>query len=153
MLLDTRNDCFEFLFKSVFKTFKAISGGEQKDAFAGMRKTILHIYTWVLSIGLIYYLWIRFTGSGFPCVLYEKTGLLCPGCGGSRMLSALLRGDFTSAWNFNPLILCLLFFWNLVAVLCFIGKPAFVSKRVFLYGAAFATVAASVCFGVLRNFL
>ena len=69
------------------------------------------------------------------------------------MLSALIRGDFTSAWNFNPLILCLLVFWNLVAVLCFIGKPAFVSKRVFLYGAAFVTVGASVCFGVLRNFL
>ncbi|MBQ2106068.1 MAG: DUF2752 domain-containing protein, partial [Lachnospiraceae bacterium] len=28
-----------------------------------------------------------------PCVVQELTGLYCPGCGGTRALKALLKGD------------------------------------------------------------
>ncbi len=40
----------------------------------------------------------------FPrCWLHETTGLLCPGCGSTRALHALLNGEFRAAWRFNPL--------------------------------------------------
>lgn len=118
-----------------------------------MRKRIFQIYAWVLSFILVYYLLFRFAGGGLPCFLYLKTGLLCPGCGASRMLMALLRGDFAAAWAFNPFVLCLFAFWNAVALFCFVGKPAFVSKSPFLYTALFSSAGAAILFGVLRNFL
>ena len=42
-----------------------------------------------------------------PCPIYHLTGLLCPGCGGTRALLALLHGDFYAAWHRNPLLLAL----------------------------------------------
>lgn len=38
----------------------------------------------------------------FRCVLKEKFGIYCPGCGGSRALLSLLRGDFVSSFYFYP---------------------------------------------------
>ncbi|WP_229686900.1 DUF2752 domain-containing protein [Longimycelium tulufanense] len=36
-----------------------------------------------------------------PCWFREATGLLCPFCGGSRVLGALLHGDLAEAWRLN----------------------------------------------------
>ena len=38
----------------------------------------------------------------FRCILKEKFGFYCPGCGGSRALLSLLRGDFVSSFYFYP---------------------------------------------------
>jgi len=42
------------------------------------------------------------------CPFFEATGLLCPGCGGTRALAALLRGDVMGAWRLNGLVVALL---------------------------------------------
>ena len=42
-----------------------------------------------------------------PCPIHHLTGLLCPGCGGTRALLALLHGDLPAAWHHNPLLLAL----------------------------------------------
>ena len=42
------------------------------------------------------------TGTG--CVFYSTIGLPCPGCGGTRALWALLRGDWTGAFHMHPFI-------------------------------------------------
>lgn len=39
------------------------------------------------------------------CVLYESTGLHCPGCGGTRAVAALVRGRIANAIQFNPLLI------------------------------------------------
>ena len=41
------------------------------------------------------------------CPFHHLTGLLCPGCGGTRALLALLHGDLRAAWHLNPLLLAL----------------------------------------------
>lgn len=46
-------------------------------------------------------------GFGVPCVFHAVTGLQCPGCGVTRMLSALLRGDLRTAWESNAAVLAL----------------------------------------------
>lgn len=56
--------------------------------------------------GLLYYLIISITGISVPCPFNLITGLKCPGCGITRMLSAILRLDFKSAFGFNPVIFC-----------------------------------------------
>jgi hypothetical protein len=44
--------------------------------------------------------------SFFPkCLLHQWTGLHCPGCGATRALHYLLKGDFQKAVRFNPLLI------------------------------------------------
>ena len=62
----------------------------------------------LLSAGLGYALWVRLTGLALPCPFRAATGLLCPGCGATRLCLALLRGDFAAAWRANPVLLLLL---------------------------------------------
>ena len=57
-----------------------------------------------------------------PCVFQELTGLYCPGCGGTRALKALMKGDVITSILYHPLILYVVF----VAVLL-IGKPVWFS--------------------------
>ena len=37
-----------------------------------------------------------------PCLILRLTGLRCPGCGGTRMLSLLLHGEWRAAFAQNP---------------------------------------------------
>lgn len=55
----------------------------------------------LLALGLGYAAWIHKTGLALPCPVFRLTGLLCPGCGITRMCLALLRLDFIGAWQAN----------------------------------------------------
>ena len=44
-------------------------------------------------------------GQGFPCLFHLMTGLYCPGCGGTRAVRALLRGDLAMSFQYHPLVL------------------------------------------------
>ena len=62
----------------------------------------------VLAIGCAYSIFHITTGLGIPCVIHEITGLKCPGCGVTRMLLALIRLDFRTAFGYNAVLLCML---------------------------------------------
>ena len=62
-------------------------------------------YAILLTTGILYFVFISLTDMGIPCVFRLVTGLQCPGCGISRMLAALIRLDFVSAFRYNPVIL------------------------------------------------
>lgn len=62
----------------------------------------------LLAAGLAYAFWARATGLALPCPFRAVTGLLCPGCGVTRLCLALLRGDVAAAWRANPALLLLL---------------------------------------------
>ena len=66
---------------------------------------VLGRYAILLTVGLVYYIFVSLTNVGIPCVFRLITGLQCPGCGVSRMLMALLRFDFVSAFHYNPAVL------------------------------------------------
>ncbi len=117
-----------------------------------MRRSIIKIYLWVIAIGGGYWLWGELTGLYLPCFYYSSTGLLCPGCGCTRMFLALSRLQFAEAFSHNPVVLVLLIFWNLIAVLCFWGKPKFLQSKRFLWIALYCTIGILLIFGFLRNF-
>lgn len=50
----------------------------------------------------------------FFCPLYEMTGLYCPGCGGTRSVTALLHGHPLLAFHENPAVPLLLLFFFLI---------------------------------------
>lgn len=42
------------------------------------------------------------------CIFYEKYGLLCPGCGGTRFMMSLLNLDIIKAFYIHPLFFILM---------------------------------------------
>ncbi|MGD7731405.1 DUF2752 domain-containing protein [Propionibacteriaceae bacterium G57] len=49
----------------------------------------------------------RLTGLGVPCPLLATTGLLCPFCGGTRMVASAMQGDLAAAFGWNPFLFVL----------------------------------------------
>ncbi|MCL2304448.1 MAG: DUF2752 domain-containing protein [Planctomycetaceae bacterium] len=43
-----------------------------------------------------------------PCQFHRWTGLFCPGCGATRAVHFLLRGDWKTSLHYNPLVLLFL---------------------------------------------
>lgn len=62
----------------------------------------------LLALGLGYALFCTRTGWAIPCPFRTVTGLLCPGCGVTRMCLSLLRLDIAAAWQANPGLLLML---------------------------------------------
>ena len=58
----------------------------------------------LLLLGIAYYLFIRITGWGIPCMVYSLTGTYCSGCGITRMCMALVKLDFAAAVHYNALV-------------------------------------------------
>lgn len=44
-----------------------------------------------------------------PCMFHTLTGLYCPGCGGTRAVRALLKGDLRMSFQYHPLVLYTVF--------------------------------------------
>ncbi|WP_243699989.1 DUF2752 domain-containing protein [Lysobacter sp. N42] len=91
-------------------------------------------------------------GSLFPpCIFRSITGLLCPGCGLTRMLHALAHGDLQRAVRMNAMLMAML------PALALMAANEFGPRR-FLRGAAarwlynpWGWLVVTVAFGVLRN--
>ena len=83
----------------------------------------------------------------FPkCVFYEFTGLYCPGCGSTRALRSLLRGDLYNACRYNALLtlsLPFLLWWVYREVLWavyLIPRPAWLMSKRFALIAAITLI-------------
>ena len=107
----------------------------------------------LLLVGMGYAALCYAWGGGIPCPFHSVTGLLCPGCGVSRMLLSLLQLDFTAAWTYNAAILCLLPFGVAVAVDIAVryvqtgGLKPDKWANMMVYG----MIAVQLAFGVWRN--
>ena len=70
-------------------------------------KRIENVFLICLMLG-VYTMFVRNTGTGFPCLFRYFTHLQCPGCGVTHMLLELLHGNFREAYNSHPV----LFLWG-----------------------------------------
>ncbi len=93
-------------------------------------------------------------GVGLPCIFNKITGLLCPGCGISRMFLCLFRGDIRGAWSYNPAVMCLFPFGAAVAVDVSVRyiKRGTLAPRKWANITMGVMIGVLLVFGVLRNF-
>jgi hypothetical protein len=121
------------------------------------RRILAHaLFAATILIGAALLLWPPAQSRFYPaCPIYQYLGILCPGCGATRALSALLRGRFTEALRLNPLFLLLL--PALLALAIESYRRALRSGR-FRWpqppaAALYITLAAAAIFTVARNLL
>ena len=68
------------------------------------RQRILLALLFIIYFTIVYLVMWK---TGITCVFLHFLGVPCPGCGMTRALLALLRLDFVSALQYNPLIFCM----------------------------------------------
>lgn len=123
-----------------------------------MRKRILKtIFFLIMGILLAigYYFFNRQTGFSVPCLIHEKTGFYCPGCGITRMIFALMKFDIPKAFRYNQLLFILLpfliayFVYNIY--LYIVGKKDTILKKIpnYIYIILLIIV---IGWGIIRNF-
>ena len=73
--------------------------------------TIWYIIGWVLlGVGALYFVFVKLTGIHIsdimlPCMLNVWTGWYCPGCGGTRAVFSLARGEIVRSFIFHPIVI------------------------------------------------
>lgn len=65
-----------------------------------IKSYIIVILILIVDFAIVYI----FTGGGIPCVFHKITGLYCPGCGLTRMLTSIFKLNFYQAFRYNPLM-------------------------------------------------
>lgn len=107
----------------------------------------------ILAVGIAYYIFFRLTRIGIKCPFNQITGLLCPGCGLSRMMLALIEFDIPLAIYYNAAAFLLLPSWVAVFIsYCYeYIKYGKVKMRAWYKVILVVTIAVLVVFGVARN--
>ena len=119
---------------------------------ARLKKLLLYMMLLGMA-GLLYGIFVSYTGLAIPCLFRKVTGLLCPGCGVTGMCVALLHLDRRGAFSCHPVLFVLLL--PLTAVfIC--GAAGYVQNGRFRFARwqnliLYVSVAALVIFGVVRN--
>lgn len=122
---------------------------EQKKRLWQLTKPILEI----LLLGVVYIIFIKITNIMIPCPIKLVTGKYCPGCGISRMLLAMLRLDFETAYHANRLLFFLL---PVIALYGLIKGSRYVrtgenKQKVWEQIGILAVFLITVCFWIMRN--
>ena len=58
----------------------------------------------MVFVTYVIYLLKEYFRQGSPCLFRSLTGLYCPGCGGTRALRFLLKGDVMKSLWYHPLV-------------------------------------------------
>ena len=70
----------------------------------------LYIIGWIGIVILLVYMFLKYVchidliGFAGPCVLNALTGFYCPGCGGTRAVFALAKGDILKSFIYHPFV-------------------------------------------------
>jgi len=115
----------------------------------------------LLALGLavafcvIYLIFGDMFGVYVPCIFRKITHLYCPGCGITRMLAAILTGDFYQALRYNPLI-CILLPLAIVYLVDYLINQARGQKSLLVRTPNWVwilMIVVLVIYGIMRNLL
>ena len=82
-----------------------------------------------------------------PCPIYTIFHVYCPGCGVTRMLGALFKGNFYQAFRYNPLVFILLVIYIIYFILKYIFKVNIKIPNKVYYG----LIVVLIVYGIIRN--
>ena len=110
----------------------------------------------ILMVAGLSYLIVASKLGGIPCVFHLITGLKCPGCGVTRMLLSMLRGNFKQAFSYNSAVFCMIPFGLMLALsICFRyvfhGKSKNEVLRRLEYILTWGMLVILILFGIIRN--
>ena len=105
MDLDKELDCEN---KDDGKPAEAKKDGAKKDG--AIKRTIRDLAI-LFIVGFIYYLIQKFTGRGMVCFVRYLFHVYCPTCGTTRMIMAMTRLDFKTAFSYNQYMFVTFPFW------------------------------------------
>ena len=100
----------------------------------------------VLAILALSYLGLSSVGLGIACPIHAATGFYCPGCGSTRAVKAVLRGDLPLAFHDNALLMT-----SPLIITCAVLIEKYSQKRIWLYAFLSIVLIAVVIFTVIRN--
>ena len=114
----------------------------------------------VLLLGIAYWLYSNFSINSLwapTCSINAYLDIDCPGCGGQRAFSSLLRGEFLEAFYYNELIylyLGVLLFLGIGSIEAYVLKtPWFVRNFKVPVWFAYTFVILIIAFTVWRNII
>ena len=116
-------------------------------------KKHLITYLCVLALGAVYFIWIKVTGIGIPCIFHLLTGWSCPGCGVTTLILSVVHGRFDLARDANPF---LFYTWPLIAGFIIYAEVKAIKRKRYKADKIvnilmFAYIGALIVFGVVRN--
>ena len=94
----------------------------------GNNRRIKETVIFIIAVALIYGLMQL---AGITCPIRYLTGISCPGCGMTRAVISVLKGNFAASFHYHAL-------WPVAIVIGFIvvfGNKRIRSSRLLLYGA------------------
>ena len=106
-----------------------------------------------VAVCVIYLFFGDMLGVYVPCIFRKITHLYCPGCGITRMLAAILTGDFYQALRYNPLI-CILLPLAIVYLVDYLINQARGRKSLLVRTPNWVwilMIVALVIYGIMRN--
>ena len=115
------------------------------------RRTIT--YLCVLGAGIVYFIWLKLTGIGIPCIFHEITGWSCPGCGVTTLIMSIAAGRLDLARSANPF---LYYTWPVLVLILVLNEIKSIKGEAFKWNTLFnvlliAYLIAFIAFGVIRN--
>ena len=116
------------------------------------KRLISKKYIYVGSLGIAYFLLVKYTSFSLPCPFRYLSGYKCPGCGITTMLLALAEGNLQAAREAH-LFLFYTWPWLTLLLIAFYsnthpphGRPKIYNFLLCLY------LLACILFGVYRNY-
>lgn len=87
----------------------------------------------------------------FKCIYKEVLHIYCAGCGGTRMLKALLAGNIYQAFRYNPYLFSLSIFLFIFAIIDLSNYVK--NKKILFYNTKLVYIVAisAIVFMILRN--
>ena len=118
-------------------------------------KKVLSTIVIILVCGAVYlYIFLTY-GVGIPCIFHKVTGWQCPGCGMTRAIAQLWKGNIEQALSYN--VLCTSVFPILVAYFLYriviYVKGTDSSFKVWEYALLILLWIVTIGYGIARNVL
>ncbi len=116
---------------------------------------IANIIVISFAIAFVIYAYAVAGKEGYVCDFYSKTGLYCPGCGGSRAVMSLFKLDIISSVKYNiavPFGVFIYIYYNVRGIVAAVKKDTeYFNKQKYMLCVAVAAVLILNC--IIKNVL